>query len=416
MRYDLSLEAIALLIYGLFMCLFGVLGDLIHAGALPYAPDGTYGLLLVLGAFQIVAMGRTPFGDFRRSWTLVGVGVGVSIIGMLGCFIPGLMTGALRVLVGLLLAGGGATLLVQLVARADRGRAWIKGPRPLGQLALAAGLVYLLSLVAGILILLPDMASALHRSTLFVVYGMGFIYLASVLLETRRRFGTPLADGAPPPRIGGSRRDRGAAGARGIRLPLHVAILLLQAVLLVILGLLLFPVGVGALPFSPDGQRGLLLVIMSIQILTLGATPAGDYPRSGPMILLGVLFAVAGMVSCMVPGLLTAGTGILLGLLNLLGGVLNLGRGVLPVTRRGTRPTGSADRPPPILGALLLTGRVLSLAQMAFGLFMLLPALMPPLVVAGLVVLNGLLLLALIRLLLQLDRFGAIAAYPPAAA
>lgn len=415
-RYDFSLEVIAPLIFGLFMCQFGALRYMIYSGALPYAPDSMYGLLLVLVAIQTVAMGKTPFGDFRRSWALVGIGIGASVVGMVACFIPGLLTETVRALVGLLLTGGGATLLFQLAVRGDRARAWIEGPRPLGHLASAAGLVYSLSLVAGILTLLPGVASGAQTATLFFVYGTGFIYLAWALLETRKRFGPPPPDHARPPGKDAARRNQRALGAPEIQLPLNVAILLLQAILLVILGVLLFPVSIGVLPFSPDGQRGLLLVIMSIQILTLGATPVGDYPRSGPLMLLGFLFAAAGILSCIVPGLITEASGISLGLLNLIGGVLNLTRGLLSVISPGVKSSGPADQTPPILRAFALTVTVLNVAQIAFGLSMLLPTLMPPLVGAGLVVANGLLLLALTRILLKLDRLGPIAASASVAA
>ena len=55
-------------------------------------------------------------------------------------------------------------------------------------------------------------------------------------------------------------------------LPLLPAILILLGILNTFLGLILFPVGLGMLPFSPDGQLGLLLTIMAIQTMTLGDT------------------------------------------------------------------------------------------------------------------------------------------------
>ena len=60
-------------------------------------------------------------------------------------------------------------------------------------------------------------------------------------------------------------------------LPLSQAILILLGILNTLLGLLLFPVCLGMLPFSPDGQLGLLLTIMAIQMMILGDTPLGQY-------------------------------------------------------------------------------------------------------------------------------------------
>ena len=63
---DLSLEIVILLILGVFMLLFGLLLFKIHTGDLPYNPDSTYGLFLVIVSFQVITMGKTPFGDLRR--------------------------------------------------------------------------------------------------------------------------------------------------------------------------------------------------------------------------------------------------------------------------------------------------------------------------------------------------------------
>ena len=73
MREDanLVLEVVILLIFGVFILLFGALLPWIHRGALPYSPEGAYGLFLVLVSFQVVTMGKTPFGDLRRSWIVV---------------------------------------------------------------------------------------------------------------------------------------------------------------------------------------------------------------------------------------------------------------------------------------------------------------------------------------------------------
>jgi hypothetical protein len=63
---DLSLEVVILLILGVFMFLFGLLLFKINTGELPYTPDSTYGLFLVIVSFQVITMGKTPFGDLRR--------------------------------------------------------------------------------------------------------------------------------------------------------------------------------------------------------------------------------------------------------------------------------------------------------------------------------------------------------------
>ncbi len=69
------------------MLLFGIVLFKIHTGELPYTPDSTYGLFLIIVSFQIVTMGKTPFGDMRRSWAIVIIGICTAIIGMTACFI-----------------------------------------------------------------------------------------------------------------------------------------------------------------------------------------------------------------------------------------------------------------------------------------------------------------------------------------
>ncbi|SPJ15111.1 conserved membrane hypothetical protein [Syntrophobacter sp. SbD2] len=111
---DLSLEVVVLLILGVFALLFGLLLFRIHTGGLPYNPDSTYGLFLVIVSFQIITMGKTPFGDLRRSWALAIVGICTAILGMAACFIPGYLTRIVRGLVGIILFAGGITLLIQM--------------------------------------------------------------------------------------------------------------------------------------------------------------------------------------------------------------------------------------------------------------------------------------------------------------
>jgi len=416
-QFDLPLEVIVLLIYGTFMCLFGVLLHWIFAGALPYAPDSMYGLFLVLIAFQIVTLGRTPFGDLRRSWTLVAIGIGTAVIGMVGSFVPGHFSGTLRVLVGLLMTGGGAALLYQYAARADQARAWLKGPGILRVLAFSAASVYLLTLIAGLLTLFPSITTGPLTGILLIIYGISFLSLAWTLQEVGKAYGQEairagMTQISPPGHI----RDAHHRFSRDAQLPLTVAIILIQAVLLTLLGILLFPVGVGLLPFSPDGQHGLTLVITAIQIIALGSTPVGEYRRSWLMVLFGMLFAALGIFSSIVPGVITGQTGLLLGLLNLVGGVLGLRRQLLSMLRRRRNPGAQADAVPPILRLLAHTPAMIAVVQIVFGLSIFLPTLLPAKVGAAMLVVNGLLLFALAGMVLKLSRLGKDPATASAAA
>ncbi|NLB01325.1 MAG: hypothetical protein GX837_10310 [Methanomicrobiales archaeon] len=196
------------------------------------------------------------------------------------------------------------------------------------------------------------------------------------------------------------------AGGTGLfgeaSLPLSIALVIPVAALLVILGLLLFPVNLGLIPFSPDGQLGLLLVIMAIQMLALGETPMGQYRRSHLLIVIGIVFAALGIFSCIVPGILTDVIRLLLALLNIAGGAILLTKRFLPMLR-GVGPTADLASLPPIYKRLLGTLTVLNVVSIAFGISMLLPGLVPGMVIAGIVVINGLLLFSLASILIKIS-------------
>ncbi len=192
----------------------------------------------------------------------------------------------------------------------------------------------------------------------------------------------------------------GSTGLFGeVSLPLSIALVIPVGALLVLLGLLLFPVNLGLIPFSPDGQLGLLLVIMAIQMLALGETPVGQYKRSQLLIAIGVAFAALGIFSCIVPGILTDMIRVLLALLNIAGGAILLTKRFLPMLQGGAEPAAPL---PPIYKRLLGTLTVLNIVAIAFGISMLLPGLVPGMVIAGIVVINGLLLFALASILIQI--------------
>lgn len=89
--------------------------------------------------------------------------------------------------------------------------------------------------------------------------------------------------------------------AREAYLPLEVALLLISGLMMLITGILLFPVSTGSLPYYENGLYGLLLFIFALQMITLGKTPFGDMSRSIPLIVIGVVIAAIGIVTCFVP-------------------------------------------------------------------------------------------------------------------
>ncbi|HIH85490.1 MAG TPA: hypothetical protein HA342_01270 [Methanoculleus sp.] len=189
---------------------------------------------------------------------------------------------------------------------------------------------------------------------------------------------------------------------RETSIPLSIALVIPVGVLLVLLGLLLFPVNTGAIPFSPDGQLGLLLVIMAIQMLALGETPMGQYRRSRLLVIIGIVFASMGIFSCIVPGVLTDLIRVLLAILNIAGGAILLAKRFLPMLQGADSPATAVPADLlPTLKRLLVTQTVLNVVSISFGISMLLPGLIPGMVIAGIVVINGLLLFALATILMK---------------
>jgi hypothetical protein len=395
--HDRSLEIDVLLIFGVFMLIFGLLLFEISAGRLPYDLDSAYGLFLVLISIQIITMGKTPFGDLRRSWALVLFGICGATLGMFACFIPGVLTEIVRVAVGLVLLGGGLSLLLQLFVSKGKARTWLRGGVVLAQTTVACALVYALSMIAGLITLAPSLVAAEWTATLLVIYGASFLYLAWALRRVAILY--PLEEDGqikPPP---DSIERFGLL--KDAELPLSLAHLVLMATLMTLLGILLFPVNLRLLPFSPDGQLGLLLTLMAIQAMALGDTPLGQVKRRWLMLAVGLIFAALGIVASIVPGLLTDWLRILLGALNIGSGAKSLLDTYLPRIRGNEGPPNPAPVPTTVK-ELHSTQTMLGGLSVAFGLTMFVPGLVPGLLMAGILVINGLLLFKLASILRNL--------------
>jgi uncharacterized membrane protein HdeD (DUF308 family) len=401
---DLSLEIVILLILGVFGLLFGALLLKIHTGDLPYNPDSTYGLFLVIVSFQVITMGKTPFGDLRRSWVLVITGMCTALLGMAACFIPGYLTDSVRMLVGIVLFAGGIALLIQLFVSEKKARTWIKVAGILQQLTFACSLVYTLTVVSGLVTLLPGITTNPQIALLLIIYGASFFYISWCIWKVVRLYPpeNPNDSALTVPNSDNADSKGRFILLRDASLPLSAAILMLLGVLFLFLGLLLFPVNLGLIAFSPDGQLGLLLTIMAIQLTAMGDTPMGRYKRSWLMVIIGMVFAALGVVSSIVPGLLTGIIRILLGVLNIVGGGTLIIKQYLPMLRKiGTHPPAPAIVPP-ILKKLNVTQTVLNILTIAFGVSMLIPGLVSGLIIAGILVINGFLLLILASIVQKL--------------
>jgi len=309
---------------------------------------------------------------------------------MLGCFIPGFFSGIIRVLVGTILTLGGAVLLVQLFLHKDKAALWLGVPGVLRQLTAACALVYLMAFLLGLVTLVPALATDTLTAVFLIIDGAALFWLAWCIDVVTVQY--------PKKKETAPESDRHLL-FRGAPLPFSTALLIFLGVLLVLLAILLVPVNLGTLPFSPDGQLGLLLVIMAIQILAMGEAPLGQFRRSRFLVTVGLVFVVMGVYSCIVPGVLTDLLRVMLGLLNLIGSLVLLAGRVVPMLRAmRVAPKEPVVLPVPVRN-LLITQTALNIIGILFGTSMLLPGVIPGMVTAAILFLNGLLLLLLAYIL-----------------
>ena len=112
----------------------------------------------------------------------------MAVLGMSACFIPGLLTGLIRVLVGILLFAGGIALLIQLFTAEDKAKKWMRIPGILRQLTVACALEYLMTVVIGLVSLFPGITTGLQTAVLLIIYGISFIYLAWCIGKVSRLY------------------------------------------------------------------------------------------------------------------------------------------------------------------------------------------------------------------------------------
>jgi hypothetical protein len=381
---DLPLEVAILLIAGLMMLFTGMILFPVAAGILPYYENGLYGLLLFVFALQIITLGKTPFGEMRRSIPLIVFGMAVAGVGIVTCFIPDLLGQIPRILLFICLTPGGSLLFLQMFISKKKLQTWIKYGGIFRHLVFGCGAVYLLSIAIGLLVLLRDSTDITLTAVVALVSGFAVIYLALVLRNIYLTF--PQTENI---------------SKEAVHLSIDKMMLLVTGVFMLLLGVLLIPVNLGQLPFSGSAQLGLLMVIFAIQMLASGSTPIGAFPRSWLMIILGLLLAVLGIISSIVPGILVKPLTIVIGVLNILGGISSVLKIVLPRVKKSKAPRAPI---PPVLRRFVLTQSVLGFLSILFGTSMLVSHFLPGLVVGVILFANGCILLYLIVVLLDLEK------------
>lgn len=383
-KADLPLEVVILLIAGMMMLITGVLLFPVSAGALPYYENGLYGLLLVMFALQIITLGKTPYGDMRRSKLLLAVGVVIAAAGIVTCFVPDISSRLPRMLLFLFFGPGGFLLLLQMCFAKEKLRTWVKYGGIFRHLILGCGVVYVLSMLIALLIWKQSLLTTRLTAVVVLIYGVAIVYLACVLRKIYCTY--PEA-------------ERPCKG--DVELSTDQAMILLMGIFMLLLGVLLIPVNLGLLPFSGSAQLGLLVVIFAVQMLASGNTPIGPFPRSWLMIFFGLLFAALGIVSCIIPEILVLQLTVLIGVLNILGGAITLGKICIPRLRKSEEPGGPVS---PVLMKLFAAQLTMNLLTILFGTSMLASRLIPGLVIGVILAANGCVLLYLLHILTVLDK------------
>ena len=386
---DLTIEEVLLLVGGVFFVVYGLLLSQVLTGALQYSLASTDGIFLVLVSLQVIALGKTPFGDFRRSWLLVIAGIASATLGSIAIFTPEFLTWPVSLVCGVILLVGGVRLLVQLFTSKEGAKTWLRVGGILRQLTVACAVVYvveilvgiltLLGIVSGTVVLVPSNPAGPLVIVLLLTFGIGLFYLTWCVHKATRlyavREATNLTRASECPDDPLSKNGFGLL--REASLDLADAFSLFRGVLLIFLGFLYYGVYFGGIPFNWSGRYGLLLVLTSLGVLSAGQFLGRQHARSWWLMTIGIMFAGMGFVSCMVPGIMTGVIRLLLGVQNSTTRVLFLAlERVVPTMSSSSLPAEAVTLPP-LMKRLGQSSTALNIITIAFGLDALAPVLLP---------------------------------------
>jgi hypothetical protein len=384
-KADIPIDLVILIITGMTMVITGLLLFAVYAGIVPYYENGLYGLLIFIYAFKITVLGKTPFGNVqKRSIPLLVLGTLIACVGLITCFIPDLPKDIPRTILIVCLGPGGIILLLQLFLSKNKFPLWKKMGGIFSILIVNCAAVYSLSVFIAFLLIDKNFVTGGIIALSVLMYGVLLLSLSVVLFKIYALYP------ASPQRL-----------SSGIQLSDDRSVILLNGVFMVLLGILLVPVNIGLLPFSGSAQLGLLVVIMSIQMVAFGNTPLRSFTRTWPVVAVGLFFASMGIVSCIVPHILVPCLTLIIALLNIGGGGIPLAKMIL-TKLRGKR-SESTDVPP-MITRLSLTLITLYILSIVLGVSMLIKDLIPGLVIGVVLAATGVILLYLLSILSQIDK------------
>lgn len=392
---DLSLEVILLLACGLAMFVLGAVLLPVTAGTLPFYEPGAYGLLLVLSGLQWQITGITPFGFVKRSWQFLIPAIIVTVIGFATCFIPGILGNIPKYLVSLIFGIGGIVLLLGLFGAR---RQYPVGKTPEGRvfarLTFSCAAVYIMEiLIAGLIAMqswLPGIITTGLMAVVFLVFSITLVCLSAILVKVYRLH--PEADrathspGIPPDTLMGTE----------------------FGLYMMVLGVLLVPVCLGLLPFSPSAQLGTMAVVLGIQALVAGTMMTFTFRRSRVLFVAALVLVAAGTFDIIIPDTIVEPLTIFFGAFNIAGGLYLIGNQVLPnLTHR--EPALNLERNDLWLAvSLLAVALIIAGLMLTLGISMLIPTLIPNMISVIVLIAFGLAQIASLHLQSVAEKRGLV--------
>ncbi|EHM10372.1 hypothetical protein TheveDRAFT_1252 [Thermanaerovibrio velox DSM 12556] len=361
-------------------------------------PEGLYqngflGLMTFLFGISTIALGKSPIGE-AGGWRLKLVGGTIlALIGMTTAFLPDSPERYTRWILFMCLCPGGLAQLMEMLLSNRKLPTWKAQGGPLKTLAITCIGVYCASVLLGAAVLLPQKPlTPLGKAqwALASAYGIGLLVLSLLIARVREIYPKPEEE---------------------LRLPImrmERSMMFVTGIFMTALGITLIPVSLGILKFSGDAQLGLLLIIMSIQIMATGNTPLGMMAPPQIGMPLGVFGSVLGTLSSLIPGALTVPLTITVAVFNLAGGALGLkGLGLSrSKTMEALIKMGREKPPSPLIG-LWQVQTAMNCISILFGISMLVRHLIPGWIVGMILTMNGLMLMVMMRLLDEIQRLSS---------
>ncbi|MDD4160460.1 MAG: hypothetical protein PHO18_05885 [Synergistaceae bacterium] len=386
-KADIPIDLVILMIAGLTMVIAGLLLFPVYSGLLPYYENGLYGLLIFIYALQITVLGKTPFGDVpQRPLALLILGIIIACVGIITCFIPDILKNIPRKILFICFGPGGILLLLQMFLSKDKFALWKEKGGIFNLLAVNCAAVYSMSVFISLLIIDKNIMAGSLTAFSVLFYGILILSLTAVLFRIYKLY--PAA----------AKRPSGV-----VQLSDDRTVILITGVLMVLLGILLVPVTIGLLPFSGSAQLGLLVVIMSIQMVAFGNTPIRSFSRTWPLVWLGLFFGAMGIISCIIPWILVPTLTFIIALLNIGGGTIPIIKMFFSKTQDKRIDRGPV---PTVIKRLFMTQMTLNILSIVFGTSMLIKNLIPGPVIGVVLTANGIVLLYLLSILARIDEMN----------